>query len=140
MKLQGSINHVAITVSDLDEAMQFFAPLLELLGYTVGKIGHYNETRLALNLNVENGVGINIWEAKIQHPFEVYEPGLHHIALNAGSKAQVDEVASLVRSSGAKILDGPGEFPFAAGGYYSVYFLGPDGIKLEVVYMPELDT
>ena len=114
--------------------------MLELLGYTAGDIGHYNETRLALNLNVENGTGINIWEAKFDHPFEVYEPGLHHVAINAGSKAQVDEVASLVGNSGATILDGPGEFPFAHGGYYAVYFLCPDNIKFEVVYMPELDN
>ena len=129
MKLKGSINHIAITVSDLDSAMQFFAPLLELLGYSVGNISHYNETRIALNLNVENGIGLNIWEAKIDHPFQVYEPGLHHIAINADSKAQVDEVTSLVRHSGGTILDGPGEFPFAHGGYYSVYFLGPDKIN-----------
>lgn len=37
-------------------------------------------------------------------------------------------------------LDGPGEFPYATGGYYAVYFLGPDRMKLEVVHMPELES
>ena len=41
---------------------------------------------------------------------------------------------------GGEILDGPGEFGFAVGGYYAVYFLGPDRLKFELVYMPELDA
>jgi len=65
-----------------------------------------------------------------------YEPGLHHVAFNVERHEQVDEVHKLVRVLGAEILDGPGEFPFALGGYYAVYFRGPDGMKFEVVHMP----
>lgn len=140
MELHGTINHIALTVSDLDDALKFFEPFLEALGYTVSKPSSYNETRLCVNVNINNGIAINIWEAKQQHPFHVYEPGLHHLALNAGSKQQVDEIYELVKGLGAEILDGPEEFPFAHGGYYAVYFLGPDGLKFEVVYMPELDS
>jgi len=140
MKLQGSINHVAITVSDLEAAMAFLAPLLQKLGYTVGKPGPYNGTRIVVNLHEENEIALNVWEAKSPHPFEVYEPGLHHIAFNAGSARAVDEIASLVSGMGGTILDGPGEFPFAHGGYYAVYFTGPDNIKFEVVYMPALES
>jgi glyoxylase I family protein len=43
-----------------------------------------------------------------------------------------------VHGLGGTILDGPGEFPFGIGGYYAVYFLGPDGLKFEVVHMPAL--
>ncbi len=138
-RLHGTINHVSITVSKLDHAMRFMTPLLEFLGYTVGTIGHYAGTRLAVNVNERNGIAVNVWEAKSEHAFDVYEPGLHHLAFNAGSQAAVDELADLVRSLGGEILDGPGEFPFARRGYYAVYFLGPDRIKFEVVYMPELD-
>ncbi len=139
MKQHGTINHVAITVSDLDDAMRFFRPFLEHFGYSVGSPSAYAGTRLAINLNESNGIGINIWEAKEPHPFQVYEPGLHHIAINAGSKQQVDEAVALVESANLRILDGPGEFPFAVGGYYAFYFLGPDDLKFEVVHMPELD-
>ncbi|MEQ8409555.1 MAG: VOC family protein [Gammaproteobacteria bacterium] len=139
MQLKGSINHIAITVSELDSAMKFLKPVLEDLGYTVGEPSSYNQTRLNFNLHEENGIAINVWEAKQSHPFEVYEPGLHHIALNAESSSQVDRIANLVSDLGGEILDGPGEFPFAHGGYYAVYFLGPDRIKFEIVFMPELE-
>jgi catechol 2,3-dioxygenase-like lactoylglutathione lyase family enzyme len=140
MKQHGSINHIAVTVSDLDEAMRFFDPFLAYFGYTVGNPSPYAGTRLAFNLNESNGIAINIWEAKTPHAFKVYEPGLHHIAINAGSKQQVDGALEIVENANLEILDGPGEFPFAVGGYYAFYFLGPDNLKFEVVHMPELDS
>lgn len=36
--LHGSINHVAISVSNLPEAMKFLRPVLEFLGYSAGEI------------------------------------------------------------------------------------------------------
>src|ERR1700688_2989318 len=136
--LQGSINHVSITVSDLPEAMKFFGPLLKFLGYTVSGIFDDTRTggRLTVNINESNGIAFNVWQAKMDHLFEVYEPGLHHVAFNVQRHEQVDAACELVRSLGAEILDGPGEFPFGPGGYYAVYFLGPDRLKFEVVHMP----
>jgi glyoxylase I family protein len=139
--LLGSINHVSITVSDLPEAMKFFGPMLKFLGYTIGEIFEDNRTggRLTFNINESNGTAFNIWEAKgalKAHRFEVYEPGLHHVAFNVQRHEQVDEAVALVGSLGGEILDGPGEFPFGPGGYYAFYFLGPDRLKFEIVHMP----
>jgi len=137
----GTINHVSITVSELDSAMTFFEPWLDFLGFTVHERGENSGTRLSINLNPATSIAFNIWEAKgelAKHPFEIYESGLHHIALNADTHERVDRMAELVRSLGGTILDGPGEFPFGVGGYYAVYFLGPDGLKFEFVHMPAL--
>ncbi len=139
MKQHGTINHVALTVSDLDEAMRFFGPFLEYFGYTVGNPSPCAGTRLAFNLNESQGIAINIWEAKEAHTFNMYEPGLHHIAINAGSKQHVDGALKIVEDANLEVLDGPGEFPFAVGGYYAFYFLGPDNLKFEVVHMPALN-
>jgi len=138
--LNGSINHVSITVGDLPEAMKFFGPMLKFLGYTVGAVQRSRAgDDLTFNINESNGTAFNIWQAKPElasHRFEVYEPGLHHVAFNVQRHEQVDELFALVRSLGAEILDGPGEFPFVPGGYYAFYFLGPDHLKFEVVHMP----
>ena len=139
MKLHGTINHVSLVVSRLDEAMTFLGPFLAFFGYTVGAPSPYAGTRLTVNVNEQNGIAINVWEAKQPHAFELYEPGLHHIAINAGSKAQVDAALQIVQRAGLRVLDGPGAFPFATGGYYAFYFLGPDDLKFEVVYMASLD-
>lgn len=144
--LQGSINHVSVTVSDLDEAMRFFAPLLSFLGFSVGSVLENESagTRLTVNINEANGVAFNVWEATPElagHPFRVYEPGLHHVAFNVESHDQVDRMYELLRELDAEILDGPGEFPYAEDGlgYYALYFLGPDGLKFECVHMPGLE-
>jgi len=139
VKQHGTINHVALTVTDLDRALEFFRPFLEFMGFTMGEPSLYAGTRLTVNVNEKTGMAFNIWETKLDHAFEVYEPGLHHIAFNCGSKELVDELFRIVERSGCEILERPAEFGFAVGGYYAFYFLGPDRIKFEVVYMPELD-
>lgn len=84
MPLLGAICHVGITVSDLDNAMGFFKPFLEFLGYEIwDEIRNPNGQRDRVAVNHGNGAVLNLWEAKpefAKHPFEVYEVGLHHIA------------------------------------------------------------
>ena len=140
MPLLGAMCHVAITVSDLDGAMEFFRPFLEFLGYEVwDEIRNPNGQRLRVTVNHGNGAVLNLWEAKpefAKHPFEVYEVGLHHIAFYTDTREQVDRACELATRLGAKVLDGPGEFPYDPEGWYAVYFLGPDGLKFEVVHQP----
>ena len=142
-RLLGTINHASITVSNLDEAMKFFEPVLNLMGFTDQERGKYGGTRLAINLNPATAIAFNIWEAKgdlAKRKHEIYAPGFHHVAFNADTHDRVDEMCTLVKRLGGTILDGPGEFPFGIGGYYAVYFTGPDGLKFEFVHMPSLEA
>lgn len=111
MSRHESINHVTITITNLDDAMRFFRPSLEFFGYTAGDVIPYAGTRLTVNIHSTHGVAINVWKAKHAHPFDDYEPGLQHIASDAGSKDEVDAAAEIVRDAGLGILDGPGESP-----------------------------
>jgi catechol 2,3-dioxygenase-like lactoylglutathione lyase family enzyme len=140
VQLKGTINHVALSVSDLDDAMRFFGPFLAALGYAVGEPMPYGESRFTVNVHDAHGTAVNVWQATSIHTFEPYEPGLHHLAFNVDSKSEVDRVHRLAQNLGATVLDGPGEFPFARQGYYAVHLLGPDRIKLEVVYMSGLSA
>src|SRR5262249_5737756 len=138
--LLGAFNHVAITVSDLSTAMEFFTPFLKFLGYEIwDEIRDPNGQRLRITVNHGNGAVFNICEAKphlATHPFEIYEVVLHHIAFHTDTREQVEEACELATQLGAKILDGPGEFPYDPEGWYAVYFLGPDGLKFEIVHQP----
>jgi len=140
--LQGSINHVSITVSRLEPALEMLRPLLRFLGYTDAEsIAASSGSRVAVHINPANGIAFNVWEAKREwadHAFHVYQPGLHHVAFNVATREDVDRAHTLAQELGCEILDGPDEFLFAPGGYYAFYFTGPDGIKLEIVHMPEL--
>jgi catechol 2,3-dioxygenase-like lactoylglutathione lyase family enzyme len=141
--LLGSINHVSITVSDLPRAMAFLRPILEFMGYVPEGKGDGVGVPVVVSVNPTNGIAFNVWQAKPElreRTFEIYSPGLHHVAFNAASKQQVDRLHQLVVSLGGEILDPPGEYPYALGGYYAFYFCGPDRIKFEFVFMNELDA
>jgi catechol 2,3-dioxygenase-like lactoylglutathione lyase family enzyme len=66
---------------------------------------------------------------------DLLSPGLHHLAWNADSRAQVDELYRLLLQMKATVLDPPTEYDYQPG-YYAVYFADPDGLKLELVHIP----
>ena len=61
--------------------------------------------------------------------------GLHHLCLRARSREDVDRCAALLKQIGAKIVRGPLEGTWSPG-YYYVLFEDPDGIRLEVNFVP----
>lgn len=69
-------------------------------------------------------------------PFDQDTPGLHHLCFRARSREDVDSVHTFVRQQpDCKVVHPPEESDFAPG-YYSVLFEDPDGIRIEVNYVP----
>jgi len=67
--------------------------------------------------------------------FQQYRIGLHHLCLRARSREDVDRTAAFVADLGATVVRGPEERDWAPG-YYYVLFEDPDGIRLEVSFIP----
>ena len=67
--------------------------------------------------------------------FDQGRVGLHHACLRARSREDVDGVHDVLVAIGASIVHAPRDEPWAPG-YYSVLFEDPDGIRLEVNYVP----
>ena len=65
-----------------------------------------------------------------------YTSGLHHLALRARSREDVDALHAKLVQFGATILDPPREYADYGKGYYAVFFANPDGMKLEYVFTP----
>ena len=85
----------------------------------------------------DNGQPIGLREAQSpsEEPVDRYRVGLHHVALEAPSRAAVNERAEWLRGQGATIESGPEEYWYQPG-YYAVFFYDPDGLKLELVHVP----
>jgi catechol 2,3-dioxygenase-like lactoylglutathione lyase family enzyme len=131
MKL-GAINHIALTVSDLNQSEVFYNTLLGFLGYEQAE----KTEQLILWANFNTAITLspsNLQSLNKSH--DRYSPGLHHLAFSAESREDVDVLYQYLTEHGVQILDPPAEYNYMPG-YYAVFFLDPDGIKLELTYIP----
>jgi catechol 2,3-dioxygenase-like lactoylglutathione lyase family enzyme len=119
------IDHLSIRVSDYEKSKAFYGRLLEFLGFEVeaeypGTIGWKNGHTL---------FWIGEADGKGQKKYHVGDVGIHHYAFRVRSRKDVDELDAFLRNDlKATIVDPAGEY---YDDYYAVFFLDPDGIKLE---------
>lgn len=74
---------------------------------------------------------------KRDQAFDQWKPGLHHFCFRARSREDVDHVYEFVRSEAdARMVHAPEDGSQFAPGYYSVLFEDPDGIRVEVNFVP----
>ena len=124
--------HVILTVSQFDAARAFYGKLLPEFGM---KPVHDGD-KLFYCVGAHTAIGIQPCDpALARERFVQQRVGLHHLCLRARSRQDVDRCAALLREIGAKIVRGPMEGTWAPG-YYYVLFEDPDGIRLEVNFVP----
>ena len=131
------VHHVDLVVSSIERSLPFYRELLAPLGYhRISEVeGERGESIWYLG---GPGTGIGLRQAQSESPpYDRYAVGLHHLALEAYSRAVVNERAEWLRSQGAEIESGPQEYHYIPG-YYAVFFYDLDGLKLEIVHVPAL--
>ncbi|KAG0057500.1 hypothetical protein BGZ83_009139 [Gryganskiella cystojenkinii] len=134
----GAIHHISLSVSDYEQSKKFYTLLLvDFFGYKKVMDEPYCTMWMS-----GDGEGFCISPGN-QNAHHKTNPGLHHVAFNAESNAQIDAFYNKVVDFQAKnvnaksvILDKPAEYPEYGPGYYAVFFTDPDGIKLEIAYTP----
>ena len=130
MQLNG-IAHVQLTVSDLERARDFWAPLFELFEMKIlidSEVYFYG-------IGSRTGIALSPADEGKGEPFDQRRVGLHHLCLRAREREQIDEIHDVVVGLGATIVHPPREDGFAPG-YYSLLFEDPDGIRIEVNHVP----
>ena len=131
MEING-IAHVHLTVNQFESCKAFYEQLLPFLGMTpvMQTDGVY--------YCVGGRTGLLITPSEERHRAERFVQtriGLHHLCFRAKSREDVDSVHRLLVEIGAKVVHPPEDGPWAPG-YYSVLFEDPDGIRLEVNFVP----
>lgn len=131
MQLNG-IAHVYLTVRNFEACLSFYE---RLLGFFEMKCLVKTDS-LYYCVGSRTGVGIRAASSEHQDtPFDQYRAGLHHLCFRARSREDVDRVYAFIKEIGARIIHPPSEDDWAPG-YYSVLFEDPDGIRLEVNFVP----
>lgn len=131
MEING-IAHIQITAGRYDLARAFYGKLLPFLGLSQvldNEYGYYC---------VGGRTGVLISKPAPEHEGERFvqqRVGLHHVCFRARSRADIDEAHAFLTSLGATIIRAPQEDGWAPG-YYSILFEDPDGVRLEINFVP----
>ena len=130
------VDHLDLVVSDLDRSLPFYRALLEPLGYVRASeiVGERGER--VVYLGGSGIVSVGLRQAQTPGPYDRYRLGIHHIAFEAQSRGVVEERLRWVRAQGVQIENDPKEYDYRPG-YYAGFFYDPDGIKVEVLHVPD---
>jgi glyoxylase I family protein len=126
------IDHVDLTVTDLARSVAFYAEIFPALGFRriPEEPGHvWASAHLSIAIRPAE-------EAEQSVAFNRFRAGLHHLALRAFTRADVDCFHEYLIAQSVEILDPPREYPEYGKGYYALFFSDPDRIKLELVHHP----
>jgi catechol 2,3-dioxygenase-like lactoylglutathione lyase family enzyme len=128
------IAHIQLNVNDPDRCLPFWEKLCHFLGmktlikgegvvYCIG-----SRTGILVRGAPEDKRGV---------AFDQDRSGLHHFCFRARTPEDVDAVHAFVASDlNAHIVHPPEAGEQFAPGYYSVLFEDPDGIRIEVNFVP----
>ena len=149
MPTTGPLSHIDISVGYPDRSIPFHHAFLTALGYRRWNIASAewsgdNPTRATWGKKYADGSRFDIEVrpsavASRDRRYDRYEPGPHHLAFHAESDAHVDRVHEAVVSVAGEVLDAPKNYGGITGYgeyYYAAFFADPDGVKLEVCYVP----
>ena len=126
------IAHIALSIKDMNKSKPFYKELLPFLGL---KLVHEGKESC---YHVGSRTGILIQQIKSQNKssdFSQNNIGLHHLCFRARSKDDINKLADKLKLMKAKIVRGPLDGAWAPG-YYYILFEDPDGIRLEVNFVP----
>ena len=133
------IDHIQITVKDINIAEPFYDKFLPLLGFDIRNkvsavikehdfyVVEYTHPLLAFAITSPR-------KAFIDNKINRRKPGaLHHLAFKAESRGEVDRLYYELKEIGATIVNKPKLYPEYGPDYYALFFKDLDGIKYEIV-------
>jgi catechol 2,3-dioxygenase-like lactoylglutathione lyase family enzyme len=126
------IDHLVIRVSDYEKSKTFYGELFEFLGFEVSD--EYEDMIGWTNGKTRFWIGRADAEGR-KHKYRMGGVGFHHYAFELRNRKDVDALQAFLESRGATIVDPAGEY---YDDYYAVFFLDPDGLKLEGMKYGEL--
>ncbi|MGH6791234.1 MAG: VOC family protein, partial [Methyloceanibacter sp.] len=119
------IDHLVIRVSDYTKSKAFYGRLFAFLGFKV--LDEYADAIGWTNGKTRFWIGPADAVGR-KRGYRIGDIGFHHYAFELRSRKDVDALQAFLEKEGATIVDPAGEY---YDDYYAVFFLDPDGLKLE---------
>ena len=125
------LGHVDLVCRDVERSVAFYREALGL-GEPALFEGERGEMIHYLRFPAHGSGSLGLRQASDEQPFELYAPGLHHIAFAVDSRFDVDAAHTAAVAAGATVLHEPRVWPQYRSDYYATFFLDPDGFRIEV--------
>jgi catechol 2,3-dioxygenase-like lactoylglutathione lyase family enzyme len=119
------LDHIDLRVKNLERARRFYAELLPAIGFTCDRSDSDWGTFYAVGRDRPSEFFGFVADQN-------HQPNGTRISFWAETRAEVDQIAELVRTIGGKNLEGPEVCAEYSPGYYAFFFEDPDGNKLEI--------
>jgi len=122
------IDHIYITVSNLERSERFYDVVMKVLGFRKNHFQFEGEQHIQY---YNRHFGYVLRPARFNGPHNSYAPGLHHFCLRVDSEKEVREAANRLKEQNIPVSE-PRQYPEYAPDYLAVFFSDPDGVRLEI--------
>ncbi|MSP89300.1 MAG: VOC family protein [Alphaproteobacteria bacterium] len=127
------IDHLVIRVGNYVRSRRFYDAVLGCMGferkYEYGRHAGWSNGKTLFWIGEADAEGK-------KHKHRAGNIGFHHYAFELVRRRDVDDLYAVLKKQKVRMVDPPAEYPAYGKGYYAVYFLDPDGLKLEGMYFP----
>ncbi len=127
------IAHIALTIVNINKSKIFYKELMPFLGLNI-----IHESKKSIYF-VGSKTGILLQEPVIKAKSKTFSQnniGLHHFCFRGKSRNDILLIEKKLKSIRANIIRGPSDGDWAPG-YFYILFEDPDGIRLEVNFVPK---
>lgn len=121
--------HLVLTASHIKRSQQFYDQLFTQL--------QWKKVAAEKALHGYSDGTLSVWITAAQnkksttHHFK--SVGFHHLAIRVSTKKRVDEIYEWCLQQKIRVVDPPAHYPQYSKCYYAVFFVDPDGMKLEIM-------
>jgi catechol 2,3-dioxygenase-like lactoylglutathione lyase family enzyme len=117
------IDHIVLTVKNINKTVQFYESVLGMVGECFG------ENKMALKFGNQK-INLHEYGSEFEPRANKPTPGSEDLCFLTDTK--LDVVVEHVKSKGVKIIEGPVKRKGATGPIISIYFRDPDQNLIEV--------
>ena len=130
------LDHLGITVDELERGRAQFHPVLTALGYQSGGEDDHSISR---HNGDETEIILYMWDED-SGPHRHGRVGWQHIAFSVPSRDEVDRLHAVALDAGWTAVREPKEYPRYSERYYASFVEDADGIRIEFMHNPPRKT
>jgi catechol 2,3-dioxygenase-like lactoylglutathione lyase family enzyme len=128
------IDHISVRVSNIKKSKVFYNKFFKFLGFKI--LDEYEDAMGWTNGKTRFWIGAADAKAK-NRKYRIGDIGFHHYAFELRNRKDVDDLYQFLKKNDVCIVDPPDEY---YENYYAVFFLDPDGLKLEGMKYGKIKT